>query len=129
MAHLTARTGYERLVERLNRFPQGAPPSDLLYAILKLLFSEQEAELVSRLPIKPFTVQTASRAWKRSIPEAQKVLDELSSRAILVDIEQNGQSVYCLPPPMAGFFEFSMMRLHTWARSERCAEMGCKSRG
>jgi ferredoxin len=113
MAHLNTRTGYEQLVERLNRFPQGAPPSDLLYAILKLLFSDKEAELVSRLPIKPFTVQTASRAWKKSIPEAQKVLDELSSRAILVDIEQNGQSVYCLPPPMAGFFEFSMMRIRT----------------
>ena len=47
MAHQTLRTGYEQLVERLNRFPQGAPPSDLLYAILKLLFTEKEAGLVS----------------------------------------------------------------------------------
>jgi Na+-translocating ferredoxin:NAD+ oxidoreductase RNF subunit RnfB len=113
MAHLNTRTGYEQLVERLNRFPQGAPPSDLLYAILKLLFSEKEAGLVSRLPIKPFTVETASRAWKMSLSEAQKVLDELASRAILLDMEQNGTTVYCLPPPMAGFFEFSMMRLRT----------------
>jgi ferredoxin len=42
---------------------------------------------------------------------AQKVLDELASRAILVDIERNGETVYMLPPPMAGFFEFSMMRV------------------
>ncbi len=55
----------------------------------QVLFSEKEAELVSRLPIKPFTVQTASRAWKKSISEAQKVLDDLSSRAILVDIFDN----------------------------------------
>jgi ferredoxin len=27
-----------------------------------------------------------------------------------VDVEQHGQMVYTLPPPMAGFFEFSMMR-------------------
>jgi hypothetical protein len=79
MAHLNTRTGYEQLVERLNRFPQGAPPSDLLYAILKLLFSEKEAALVSRLPIKPCTVETASRAWKMKLSEAQKVLDELAS--------------------------------------------------
>jgi hypothetical protein len=38
-------------------------------------------------------------------------LDELAGRAILVDIEQNGESVYALPPPMAGFFEFSLMRI------------------
>ncbi|MCX5873358.1 MAG: 4Fe-4S binding protein [Deltaproteobacteria bacterium] len=42
---------------------------------------------------------------------ARKILDELADRAILVDIEQNGEFLYCLPPPMAGFFEFSMMRL------------------
>ena len=42
---------------------------------------------------------------------AQKVLDTLAGRAILVDVEQNGKSTYTLPPPMAGFFEFSMMRL------------------
>ena len=98
MAHLNTRTGYEQLVERLNRFPQGAPPSDLLYAILRLLFSEKEAGLVSQLPIKPFTVATASRAWRMSVSEAQKVLDELADRAILLDVEQNGEPVYCLPP-------------------------------
>jgi len=111
MAHRTIQSSYEQLVERLNRFPQGAPPSDLLYAILKLLFTEKEAALVSLLPIKPFTVETASRAWKMDAPSAQRVLDELAGRAILVDVEQDGQSVYCLPPPMAGFFEFSMMRI------------------
>jgi ferredoxin len=45
------------------------------------------------------------------INAARKVLDELSSRAILVDIEHDGQITYTLPPPMAGFFEFSMMRV------------------
>ncbi len=111
MAHHTLHSGYTRLVERLNRFPQGAPPSDLLNKILSILFSEKEAELVSLLPIKPFTAEKAAKIWKLKLSEAQKILDELSGRAILVDIEQNGQFVYALPPPMAGFFEFSMMRL------------------
>lgn len=35
MAHRTVQTGYERLAKRLNKFPQGAPPSKLLYEILK----------------------------------------------------------------------------------------------
>jgi ferredoxin len=111
MAHNTIKSGYSRLVDRLNRYPQGAPPSDLLFKILKMLFSENEAELVSLMPIKPFTARKASQIWKMNLTNTQKVLDELAGRAILVDIEQNGESVYALPPPMAGFFEFSLMRI------------------
>ena len=60
MAHQTVRAGYEQLVDRLNRFPQGAPPSDVLYAILKMLFSEREAG-VALLPVRPFTAKRAAR--------------------------------------------------------------------
>lgn len=63
------------------------------------------------MPIKPFTAKKASRIWKMDMDSTRKVLEELASRAILVDIEQNGESVYALPPPMAGFFEFSLMRV------------------
>src|SRR5512146_2240504 len=75
MAHHVAKSGYAELVDRLNRFPQGAPPSDLLFAILKMLFSEREAELVSLLPVRPFTAETAARLWKMPPAEAQKALD------------------------------------------------------
>lgn len=111
MAHHTVKSGYEALTERLNRFPQGAPPSKTLYQILNLLFSEKEAALVALLPIKPFNIAQAARAWDRSLSETQTILDGLASRAILLDAEINGEMVYTLPPPMAGFFEFSMMRL------------------
>jgi ferredoxin len=111
MAHATMKSGYKRLVDRLNRFPQGAPPSETLYSILKLLFSEQEAAYVAQLPIKPFSVETVSRILKMQLGEARKVLDALADRGILLDIEQNGESTYILPPPMAGFFEFSLMRV------------------
>jgi formate hydrogenlyase subunit 6/NADH:ubiquinone oxidoreductase subunit I len=111
MAHLTARSGYAHLVDRLNQFPQGAPPSDLLYQILRLLLTEQEAGLVAQLPVRPFTAERAARAWNLPVPEARRVLDTLASRAVLLDVAQNGTSLYVLPPPMAGFFEFSLMRV------------------
>ncbi|PWB78640.1 MAG: (Fe-S)-binding protein [Holophagae bacterium] len=111
MAHRTVRTGYQELVERLNRFPQGAPPSELLFRILAMLFSEREASLVAQLPIKPFSAELAALVWKMPVAEAQSVLDELAGRAILIDVEADDGRTYVLPPPMAGFFEFSMMRL------------------
>ena len=108
---MAAKTGYQKLVRRLNKHPQGAPPSELLYEILKLLMSEKEAALVALVPIKPFTSATAARAWKTSLPEAEKVLDDLAGRALLIDVQGRKNRYYVLPPPMAGFFEFSMMRL------------------
>jgi Pyruvate/2-oxoacid:ferredoxin oxidoreductase delta subunit len=111
MAHQINHSAYNNLVERLNRFPQGAPPSELLTKILQLLFSNEEAELVSLMPIKPFTAEKASKIWKLNITKTKNILDKLASRALLVDIEQNGEITYTLPPPMAGFFEFSMMRV------------------
>ncbi|TFG82300.1 MAG: 4Fe-4S dicluster domain-containing protein [Spirochaetales bacterium] len=123
MAHQTIKSSYEQLTERLNRFPQGAPPSELLFSILKLLFNEKEAELVSLLPIRPFDAEQAGRAWKTSPQEARKTLDDLASRALLLDAEHEGRTTYCLPPPMAGFFEFSLMRIRSDLDQKALAEL------
>jgi len=117
------KSGYSELVDRLNRCPQGAPPSDLLYRILELLFSQREAELVAQLPIKPFTADRAARIWKLPVDRARLVLDELADRAVLVDIETRGRVRYVLPPPMAGFFEFSMMRVRSDVDQKVLAEL------
>ena len=123
MSHLSVRSGYDNLVTRLNRFPQGAPPSRLLYSILELLFSEREAQLVSQLPIRPFTAAAAARVWKTTEADARQILDTLASRAILVDVETPKGWEYMLPPPMAGFFEFSMMRLRHDVDQTRLAQL------
>ncbi|MCP4022713.1 MAG: 4Fe-4S dicluster domain-containing protein [Desulfobacteraceae bacterium] len=123
MAHQTVKKSYANLVDRLNRFPQGVVPSGLLDKILGILFSEKEAALVSLLPIKPFRVQKAAHIWKMDLLSARKVLDELCSRALLVDIEQKGQTLYVLPPPMAGFFEFSLMRIRNDINQKALAEL------
>lgn len=123
MAHHVNKSGYSQLVDRLNRFPQGAPPSPLLNSILKILFTEKEANLVALLPIKPFTAEKAAAIWKLSLGEAEKILQQLAARALLVDIVQNDQIEYVLPPPMAGFFEFSMMRVRSDVDQKALSEL------
>lgn len=110
MAHPAKSFGYHQLAVRLNKFPQGAPLSERLYDILKILFSPEDARLVALLPIRVFRAEQAGRAWNMPLAATRKKLDDLCRKALLVDIEQNGGMHYCLPPPMAGFFEFSMMR-------------------
>jgi ferredoxin len=123
VAHHASRSVYDRLTERLNRFPQGAPPAESLFEILKLLFSEKEAALVALLPIRPFTAAEAARRWKTGEAEARNVLEALAGRAILLDWEGKEGTVYVLPPPMAGFFEFSMMRVRADLDQKALAEL------
>jgi ferredoxin len=124
MAHHTLKSGHQALVERLNQFPQGAPPSETLYRILALLFSEREAGLVAQLPIRPFKAARAAKAWKLPEAEARKVLDALAGRSILLDtVDPEGETTYVLPPPMAGFFEFSLMRVRADLDQQALAEL------
>jgi ferredoxin len=111
VAHRTLRSPYGALVGRLNRFPQGAPASELLFRILKLLLSENEASLVARLPIASFTLAEAAAAFKLNEVETRTILDSLADRAILLDLDAGTGPRWVLPPPMAGFFEFSLMRV------------------
>jgi ferredoxin len=123
MAHTVTRSAYQRLTERLNRFPQGAPPSELLTRILQVLFNRREAELVSRLPLRPFTVKRAAGIWHLSERETRKILDQLAAKALLVDFEIKSEMHYVLPPPMAGFFEFSLMRIRKGMDQKLLAEL------
>ena len=108
--HTIKENSYNILAGRLNRFPQGAPPAELLFKILNVLFSEKEARLVSLLPIKPFTTHKAAAIWKMNVSDAGLILNDLADRGLILDYEEGNDVTYVLPPPMAGFFEFSMMR-------------------
>ncbi len=122
--HLTIKqNSYLKLTERINRFPQGAPPSDLLFGILKILFSEREASLVSLLPIKPFNAKKAAGIWKMKEPEARHILNDLADRGILLDAVETDDVVYSMPPPMAGFFEFSMMKYRDDIDQKKLSEL------
>ncbi len=56
--------------------------------------------------------------------DARRVLDELAGRAILLDVESpDAVTTYVLPPPMAGFFEFSMMRIREDVDQKLLAEL------
>lgn len=114
---------YDRLVHRLNRFPQGAPPSERLFQILRLLVSEEEAGLLAQVPIRPFTARRAAALWGLSEARARQVLDALADRAMLLDYPEGGETRYVLPPLMAGFFEFSMMRVRGDVDQQALAEL------
>ena len=110
MGHLTPKT-YHRLQRRLDRAPQGAPASETLSRILEVFFTEEEAQVVSLLPIDIFTLDQAAGLLRRSNTETKMILDTLADKGLLVDIATGSTQAYMTPFTFAGFFEFSLMRL------------------
>ena len=110
MGHLTSKDAYKTLEDRINWFTQGAPATETWYKILQVLYTEKEARLVSLLPVRPFTLKRAARVWNTTEAKAEKFLDHLCDKALMVDSTYNGERQYVMPPPMAGFIEFALMR-------------------
>jgi len=110
MGHLTTRDAYKNLSDRINWFTQGAPASESLYKILQVLYTEKEAKWVALLPVRPFSLKKAARIWGTTEAKAEKLLDRLCNKALLVDSYYKGERRFVMPPPMAGFIEFALMR-------------------
>ncbi|RKD32668.1 4Fe-4S dicluster domain-containing protein [Lacrimispora algidixylanolytica] len=110
MGHLTTRDAYLNLSDRINWFTQGAPESETLYKILQVLYTEKEAKWVSLLPVRPFTAKKAAKIWGTTEYRAEKYLVHLCEKALLVDSWHDGVHKFVMPPPMAGFIEFALMR-------------------
>lgn len=110
MGHITSKDAYKNLEERINWFTQGAPSSESLYKILQILYTESEAKWVALLPVRPFTAKKAAMIWNISEREAERFLEQLCEKALLVDSFYKGVRQFVMPPPMAGFIEFALMR-------------------
>ena len=110
MGHLTSRDAYRNLEDRINYFTQGAPASPTLTKILEVLFTEKEARQVAMLPIRPFGLKKAASIWGTTEAGAEKLLDRLCEKGLMVDSYDRGVRRFVLPPPMIGFFEFALMR-------------------
>jgi len=100
------------LQKRLDQTVCGFPPTRAAMEVLKILFSADEAELVSRMPFTPMSVARIARRVKKDEVVVKQMLEALASRGAIIDLhdEVKGRSWYCVAPPVVGFFEFSMMR-------------------
>jgi NAD-dependent dihydropyrimidine dehydrogenase PreA subunit len=113
---------YRRLQQRLDRMPTGAPDSPVFQQILRLLFSEQEAEIAARMP----TICSVRVLAKRTgIPaeDLDPMLTTMARKGLVMDLEHNGERQVALAPVVIGFFEFTFMRVREDAPMEQLAEL------
>jgi len=79
---------YGRLQKRLDRFPIGAPPASALYEILKRLYTEEEAEVATRMPIRFTDLAGIARRTKKSEDVLRPILHRMADKGLVMAIER-----------------------------------------
>ncbi|MCJ7806987.1 MAG: 4Fe-4S binding protein [Clostridia bacterium] len=112
MGHLTGgkEEAYQALAERLSRFPVGVVINNILMEILKLLYTENEAAVGSKFPIRPRPLAEIAELTGMTVDKTSAVLNGMADKGLVVDIPRKGTTYYMLSPVVVGFFEYSMMR-------------------
>lgn len=112
MAHTTLDPDlrYRRLQQRLDRMPVGAPDTPAFRAILRLLFSPEEAELAARMPTMT-PLASLARAVGRDQAELDEIITAMARRGLVVDLHANGERYVLLAPVVVGFYETTFMRI------------------
>ena len=100
MGHIRNGEGvYGRLQKRLDRFPIGAPPASALYEILKRLYTEEEAEIAARMPIRFTDLAGIGRRTKKSEDVLRPILQRMADKGLVMDFEHRERSPTSSPPP------------------------------
>lgn len=110
MGHLAGRSIYEKLGEKIDGFSYRAPWNEKLHAILKELYSEEDADVIIKMPYFFSNLDRIATVtgYKRS--RLRGILESLAQRGLIIDIRVNGESYYTVSPLLVGIFEFTMMR-------------------
>jgi ferredoxin len=122
MGHLAGKDVYRKLGHKLDGLPTRVPWDETLHAILKELYTQEEADLAVRLPYGLANLDKIVRVTGYQPTVAQKLLDQLSEKGLVLDVRAGDRSQYMLSPLVIGIFEFTMMRTQgelktkEWAR-------------
>ncbi len=123
MGHLVGKDIFQQLGKKIDGTTLRTPQNDKLYAILKELYSPDEAELVIKMPYSISSFNRLVRTTGIEKTKLQKVLDSACSKGLIVDIMHNDKSFYIISPLAIGIFEYTMMRTGENTDSKKWAHL------
>ncbi len=122
MGHLVGKNAYRQLGKKIDGLETRAPWNEKLHAILKELYSLEEADVVAKMPygLSPFDEVEKTTGYEKAA--LRRILDGLTAKGLVMDIWIH-ETYYYMPSPMViGIFERTMMRVgpnlnsKEWAR-------------
>jgi len=122
MGHVAAKDVYRELGAKLDSLSCRAPYNATLRAILKELYTEEEADLVVRMPAGLSNLKKLEQATGIGRERLKALLESATSKGLVLDLWVKDEFRYTPSPFVIGIFEFTLMRtrgqLNTkeWAR-------------
>ncbi len=122
MGHLVGKDVFRRLGEKLDGLEVKVPWDNRLHAILKELYTPEEADVVVKMPYGLSSLARLERATGLERPALERILDGLTAKGLVIDLWTGDAYRYVPSPYVIGIFEFTMMRAgrdanpKTWAK-------------
>jgi Fe-S-cluster-containing hydrogenase component 2 len=123
MGHLVEKELFRKLGKKIDGLETRAPWNDKLYAVLKELYSADEAELVIKMPYGLSTFEQLAKVTGFETANLRRLLDGLTAKGLVMDIWINEAYHYIPSPIMIGIFEFTMMRVGPDLNSREWAKL------
>jgi len=115
MGHTTANSRldvdaeYRLLQERLDRNVTGAPDSEAMRKVLRLLFTPVEAHIARQLP-QVVSVSALARKLEMDVDDLDGQVTAMAEKGLVLDFERKGKRYVLATPIVIGFYEFTFMR-------------------
>ena len=71
---------------------------DELWEILRLRFTEEEAQIGARMPMTPAPLETLSKRMGQSAAALETKLERMAEKGLVLDFENEGKWFYMLAP-------------------------------
>lgn len=123
MGHLVGKDVYRALGRKIDGLTLRTPWNDTFHALLKELYSAEEADLVVRMPYGPTTIEHLERTTELDRITLERVLEALCVKGLVIDFHQGGGYRYIPSPLAVGIFEFTMMRSGEGFDQKACARL------
>lgn len=101
---------YEQLRQIIDMHPSRAPKSPSFDAILRILFTPEEAALAVHMNFKPKIISDIAKAASMPEDKTEALLENMAKKTVIFYKEKNGVRMYGLLPTIPGLFEFPFMR-------------------
>jgi Fe-S-cluster-containing hydrogenase component 2 len=111
MGHMVGKDIYGSLGEKIDSLSVRTPQTETFHAILRELYSPEEAELIVQMPFTLSTLERIAQVTGRDRKDLEPWLASLCDKGLVVDLLLGDSYRYMPAPYVIGIFEFTMMRM------------------
>jgi len=118
MGHLVGKDIFRELGRKIDGMETRAPWNNKLHAILKELYTTEEADVAVKMPYGLSNIDQLARATGYKKDKLKRILDGLTDKGLVIDLWTNEEYHYVPSPMVIGIFEFTMMRMRPKVNSK-----------